>query len=622
MRSTGFLALISCVLSVFALVVGIGVAAADEALDTSKLPRVPGTKDIFASPSSTIFTAPGAVTEAADGTLAALTAAGWQPYAPAFGEPMKSPTMAIANLKKGAIGLSVFITVAPAQNNATSVTYTLVAIANDLPFPKDATDIKFDGDRPFLSCVTAGNLAATSDFLRTELIARGWSPWSVKDNAKSAYADEKTEKGLYAYYVRDTGKPLILVLQSADDGKTTVKIEAVPPEVLHPAEKKEAAKASEPPPAPAAKPQDKVGDAMDDLAASIIKQAQQSVADAMSGAKPTAPDTADRVSDAPAETLTVLDGNTAPIPVPSTAADVDFDGASGKLEFNSSSSVKQLAAFYRSQMKMLGWKEEKSVINQANMVVLAFQKGEQDVSLTLMKMGGAVNVSASGSALEKPEATEEAAASSDAASAPVNEPEKELEAEDAGGLPVPKEHSLSGSEQSMFRHGANANVPAKLTSVLTFYRRELGKRDWKEDPSKSVIKDDAAEVHYATAEGPAVLKLGRANGETTVALSVREDDKAKKSGLLAKPGQTKLLIGNFLETEAVITIAGKTIKVPAGAGSKGPDGPTLDVAPGKYPYKLKGGASGPAPDDPVEVGADEIWGLMIGPGGVLPVQMY
>ncbi|WP_156150739.1 hypothetical protein [Hyphomicrobium sp. 99] len=621
MRSIRFPALISCVLSAFVLFVGIADASAEETLDTSKLPRVSGTKDIFASAPSTIFTAPGAVAETAEGTIAALTAAGWQQYAPAFAEQINNPNMALATLKKGALGLSVFVTVAPAQNNATSVTYSGVIIANDLPFPKDATDIKFDGDRPHLSCVTAGSLEATSDFLRTELIARGWSPWSVKDNAKSAYADQKTEKGLYAYYVRDAGKPLILVLQSADNGKTTVKIEAVSPDLLHPAEKQEAAKAPEAPPAPTAKPQDKVGDAIDDLAASIIKQAQESVTDSMRGAKPAAADKADKGSDESTEELTVLDGNTAPIPVPSTAAEIAFDGSSGKLEFNSSSSVKQVAAFYRSQMKTLGWSEEKSVINQANMVVLGFHKGEQDVSLTLMKMGEAVNVSATGSVLEKPEATEEASASSDAASAPVNEPERELEAEDAGGLPVPKEHSLSGSEQSMFRHGANANVPAKLASVLAFYRRELGKRDWKEDTSKSVIKDDAAEIHFTTADGPAVLKLGRANGETTIALTVREDDKAKKSGLLAKPGQTKLLIGNYLDTEAVITIAGKTIKVPAGAGSKGPDGPTLDVAPGKYPYKLKG-ASGAGSNDPIEVGADEIWGVMIGPGGVLSLQMY
>ncbi len=621
MRSIGFVAR-SFVLSAFAFLAGISGASADEALDTSKLPRVSGTKEIFASPSSTIFTAPGAVPEAAAGTVAALTAAGWQPYAPAFGEQVKTPTMAIATLKKGAVGLSVFVTVAPAQNNATSVTYTGVIIANDLPFPKDATDIKFDGDRPFLSCVTADTLEATSDFLRTELIARGWSPWSVKDNAKASYADQKTDNGLYAYYVRDAGKPLILVLQKADGGKTSVKIEAVPPDVLHPAEKQEAAKAPEVSPAPAAKPQDKIGDAMDDLAASIIKQAQQSVADSMQGAKPAAPDKTDKAADEPTEALTALDGNTAPIPVPSTAADVEFDGARGNLEFTSSSGIKQIAAFYRSQMKTVGWTEEKSVINQANMVVLGFHKGEQDISLTLMKMGATVNVTANGSALEKPEVAAEASANGDAASAPANEPEKELEAEDAGGLPVPKQHSLSGSEQSMFRHGANASVPAKLTSVLAFYRRELGKRDWKEETSKSVVKDDSAEIHFTTAEGPAVLKLGRANGETTVALTVREDDKAKKSGLMAKPGQTKLLIGNYLDTEAVITIAGKTIKVPAGAGSKGPDGPTLDVAPGKYPYKLKGGASGGAPDHPIEVGADEIWGVMIGPGGVLSLQMY
>ena len=136
------------------------------------------------------------------------------------------------------------------------------------------------------------------------------------------------------------------MLQSADGGKTTVKLEAISPDLLHPAEKQEAAKAPEPPPAPAAKSQDKIGDAIDDLAASIIKQAQQSVTDSMSGAKPAA---ADKASDEPAEALAVLDGNSAPIPVPSTAADIDFDGGSGKLEFNSSSSVKQVAAFYRTR---------------------------------------------------------------------------------------------------------------------------------------------------------------------------------------------------------------------------------------------------------------------------------
>ena len=91
--------------------------------------------------------------------------------------------------------------------------------------------------------------------------------------------------------------------------------------------------------------------------------------------------------------------------------------------------------------------------------------------------------------------------------------------------------------------------------------------------------------------------------------------------MMPKSGQTKLLFGNILETPATIIIAGKTIKIPGGAGSKGPDGPTLEVAPGKLAYSLKG-SKAPMANDAVEVGADEIWGLMVGPGGVLPVQMY
>ena len=71
----------------------------------------------------------------------------------------------------------------------------------------------------------------------------------------------------------------------------------------------------------------------------------------------------------------------------------------------------------------------------------------------------------------------------------------------------------------------------------------------------------------------------------------------------------------------MITINKQTIKVAAGAGTKAPDGPMLDLPPGKY--KIFDQAAGQAAqNDEVEVGADEIWGLMIGPGGVLPLQVY
>ena len=82
-----------------------------------------------------------------------------------------------------------------------------------------------------------------------------------------------------------------------------------------------------------------------------------------------------------------------------------------------------------------------------------------------------------------------------------------------------------------------------------------------------------------------------------------------------------MLFGNILDTDATITIENKTIKVAAGVGAKRPDGPSLDLPPGKYSYSLKVPGK-PVQNDTVEVAADETWGLIIGPGGVLPLNVY
>jgi hypothetical protein len=81
------------------------------------------------------------------------------------------------------------------------------------------------------------------------------------------------------------------------------------------------------------------------------------------------------------------------------------------------------------------------------------------------------------------------------------------------------------------------------------------------------------------------------------------------------------LLGNALPAEAAVTIANKTVKVAGGAGAKGPDGPSLDLPPGKYSYSIRMPNQSVKRDD-VEIGADETWGLLIGPGGAMPLQMY
>ena len=58
---------------------------------------------------------------------------------------------------------------------------------------------------------------------------------------------------------------------------------------------------------------------------------------------------------------------------------------------------------------------------------------------------------------------------------------EDLEAEESGGLPVPKRHTMSEGTKTPFRRERQASVPLELTDVLGFYRRELGKLNWKEE---------------------------------------------------------------------------------------------------------------------------------------------
>jgi hypothetical protein len=71
-----------------------------------------------------------------------------------------------------------------------------------------------------------------------------------------------------------------------------------------------------------------------------------------------------------------------------------------------------------------------------------------------------------------------------------------------------------------------------------------------------------------------------------------------------------------------VTIDGKTYKVaPEPAKSDRPTGPILELKPGKYKYVLKlAGKSGDAGE--VNVAANDAWALLIGPGGILSMQMY
>lgn len=596
--------------SALALVVGgLAPAWADATLDTSKLARVPGAKETYASPLTTIFTSPASVEETAKAVVKLLAAGGWQLYTDPFASAADIPNLAMMTLKRGPDGLTVMVSLAPAQGNATSVSYTANPIAEDLPFAADASDIKYAPTRPYLSFVTKTPLADSLALFTKELAQRGWSGWSRKENrAANAGEDvsEPNERGRFQFFVREPAKPLMLLLQSRDDGQLIVTLEAVPQKLLTLAQESEEPKV-ETPSEPSAAARD-AHDAFDDLAGKIMQDALKGLG------TPGAP----RAQAGPAQSVSELDAMEAPetpIPLPATATDIDFDAEDGDLSFESASNVASVAQFYRDAMSRAGWKSERSPINRDNMVVLRFAKDERDLSLTVMAFGAKTRVTADGSALVV------AAAPADQADAPDAEADKvEFKAEEKYGLPVATPGSLSGSEKSLFRVSAHASVRAPVKAVVAFYRRELTARGWTEDGGAKESPEQV-DISFKTPQGPGMLNVSRKGDETFAVVTLRQEDAARKAGMLPPAGQTKLLFGNILEKDAVITVGKTQVKVPAGSGAEGPDGPTLNIAPGKHKYRLRVPGKPDVTED-LDVASGDIWGVMIGPGGVLAVPMY
>ncbi len=203
----------------------------DGTLDTSRLPRVAGAKEVFASPASTIFTTPNPVAQTADTVDKALATEGWQKYVAPNTSLLASDSQRSLSLKKGPFALGVFITVAPAQGNATSVQYNAVTLKNDVPFPKDASNIEFDPNKPLLMLLSAEPIDKTLEFYRQELAPLGWSLWSQKLNGvqpSGGASGELTKSGAYAYYLQGDRRLAALVLETAEAGRTKVKFEELP----------------------------------------------------------------------------------------------------------------------------------------------------------------------------------------------------------------------------------------------------------------------------------------------------------------------------------------------------------------------------------------------------------
>ncbi len=198
------------------------------------------------------------------------------------------------------------------------------------------------------------------------------------------------------------------------------------------------------------------------------------------------------------------------------------------------------------------------------------------------------------------------------------------------GLPLPEDWTLTTAKSSPQINSVYAETPRDLAAVLGFYRDALGQRGWTEDDG-AVVASDRAVITFRTGAGLALLRLSRQDDKTIAELS-RRKFVAATGGLLAKPGQVRLILGNKTDEAAVITVAEQTIRLAAHAGEKLtdsdtaagelPGGQKIDLPPGKYRVALKVDGSA-AQSREFEVAAGETWGLLAGSDGVLlPIRLY
>jgi hypothetical protein len=200
-----------------------------------------------------------------------------------------------------------------------------------------------------------------------------------------------------------------------------------------------------------------------------------------------------------------------------------------------------------------------------------------------------------------------------------------LEAEPGSALPQPKGYTVStienhvGADETPFRIELTTRVPAGLNAVLAFYRAELRKRGWTEASEHAEIKPDQVLLAFSSPDGPAVLKLGRSGGQTTINLGQKIPAVAAKAGVMPQPGQANLSFINAGRSDAIFTINEQSFRIAAGSGVLPDASPVIDVPPGKYRYSLQLG-SGPVQNNEIELTADDNMGMTIGASGQITLE--
>ncbi|MCA9122213.1 MAG: hypothetical protein H6822_21200 [Planctomycetaceae bacterium] len=190
-----------------------------------------------------------------------------------------------------------------------------------------------------------------------------------------------------------------------------------------------------------------------------------------------------------------------------------------------------------------------------------------------------------------------------------------LVADDNYEYPVAIGCNEVSSESSPYRTVIRGVHPAGVALLTDFYRTELAARGWNEDATVAKLTEDAVSLSFASEEETLAVQLRVTAGRTEFALAARNGARAKKDGIVAKPGKAKLMLANPGETEMVVSVDGREYKVAAGVGGSNPaEAMQIDIEPGTHSIAVKSGNE-PPETEKFELDAGVTWAIVGFPGG-------
>ena len=400
-------------------------------VDTRTIPAPAGSKLLYGSAGSTIYTSESSVAETAEACRRELTKQGWQQFGPAFAATAESDEQKFLTFRHGGIELSVMVGLAPAQGNKTSVHYNATLLNGELPWPADAEEVEFDDSRLYLTFKSSTELAKLVDFYQEQLANLAWS--------SRAEFDKILEKSATLYFDDAERNRLAVGIDAAGESGCRVRVERYTAAELQAI-------------ADRARRNELAG-----------QESEESVVDP----------SADQPGDEPKSQI-----DPRAIKLPGNAKGVDYDSKAAEITFTTTDLPTKVTEFFREQLAGESWKEDRrlSVVTD-EAAVFEFAGNGTSLNFTLIRYpdadGTRVSIAGDGLAWNgKPVDAEPAqiAADEPAADAPgdeaLDEPpaetptDEELTAEDKDGFPIPSGYSSYSGEKTPFRRTINVTTPA------------------------------------------------------------------------------------------------------------------------------------------------------------------